>query len=146
MQPFEDKNVNSVPNASTVQSDATSCTIDSSRRSLIRSAVMFAMYAGTGLSLSACGGGGSDDAGGNSGRPPEGSNTVFKHGVASGDPLADRVVLWTRVTAAAPGSLNVIWEVSSDESFGVIVARGTSNTGPERDHTVKVDVAGLRPA
>ena len=146
MQPLDSRHTGSLPHARTVQSDATGCAIDGSRRSLMRGAVMFAMYAGSGLGLAACGGGGSDDAGGDAGRPPEGSTTVFKHGVASGDPLADRVILWTRVTPAAPGSLNVAWEVSSDENFGVIIARGTASTGPERDHTVKVDAMGLRPA
>jgi alkaline phosphatase D len=118
------------------------------RRSLVRSAVLFAMFAGSGISLSACGGGGSDDdrVDGAGDRPPEGTGSVFKHGIASGDPLSDRVILWTRVTAPAPGSLNVAWEIASDENFGVIVGRGTATTGPERDYTVKVDAVGLQAA
>ncbi|MGJ7546320.1 alkaline phosphatase D family protein [Variovorax sp. LT1R16] len=102
---------------------------------------MFAMFSGSGIGLMACGGGG--DGGGSS--PPEGSSTVFKHGIASGDPMSDRVILWTRVSAQAPGSLNVVWEVSADEAFGAVVARGTASTGPERDYTVKVDAIGLQP-
>ncbi|WPH17112.1 alkaline phosphatase D family protein [Variovorax paradoxus] len=123
------------------------------RRSLLRSAVLFAMFSGSGIGLTACGGGGGGGGGGigigggvGGGRPPDGSNSVFKHGIASGDPLSDRVILWTRVTAAAPGTLNVEWEVASDERFGIIVARGTASTGPERDYTVKVDAMGLQPA
>jgi len=50
------------------------------------------------------------------------------------------------VTASAPGTLNVEWELASDERFGIIVARGTASTGPERDYTVKVDAMGLQPA
>jgi alkaline phosphatase D len=71
---------------------------------------------------------------------------VFKHGIASGDPLSDRVIIWTRVTASAPGTINVDWEVASDDRFGIIIARGTTSTGTERDYTVKVDVTGLQPA
>ena len=114
------------------------------RRSLLRSAVLYAMFAGSGVSLSACGGGGSDGGGNSS--PPESAGSVFKHGVASGDPLSDRVILWTRVTAPAPGALSVDWEVASDEAFGIILARGVASTGPERDYTVKIDIAGLQSA
>ena len=79
---------------------------------------------------------------------------VFRHGVASGDPLPDAVVLWTRVTPTAgslPGSgagprVAVGWQVASDPGFRRVVAHGSTVTGPERDHTVKVDVTGLAPA
>jgi alkaline phosphatase D len=122
------------------------------RRSLLQSAVLFAMFSSGGIGLTACGGGGGHGGGGGfgggvgGGRPPDGSSSVFKHGIASGDPLSDRVIIWTRVTASAPGTLNVDWEVASDEGFGIIVARGTTSTGPERDYTVKVDAFGLQPA
>ncbi|MFC4003890.1 alkaline phosphatase D family protein [Prauserella oleivorans] len=77
----------------------------------------------------------------------------FAHGVASGDPLPDSVLLWTRVTPTAdavPGSgrgpqVRVRWEVARDEGFTALVARGDTVTGPDRDHTVKVDVTGLAP-
>ena len=116
----------------------------STRRSLLRSAVFYAMFAGSGVSLSACGGGGSDSGGNSS--PPESAGSVFKHGVASGDPLSDRVIVWTRVTAPAPGALNVDWEIASDEAFGIVIARGIASTGPDRDYTIKIDVAGLQAA
>ncbi|GAB2874316.1 alkaline phosphatase D family protein [Myroides odoratimimus subsp. xuanwuensis] len=78
---------------------------------------------------------------------------MFQHGVASGDPMPDRVVLWTRVTptaASVPGSgkgprVSVTWEVASDRRFRKIVRRGSFQTGPSRDHTVKVDADGLKP-
>ncbi len=71
----------------------------------------------------------------------------FTHGVASGDPLADRVILWTRVL---PGDgrampLEVQWEVAVDEQFAQIVASGTTNTSAAQDYTVKVDAGGLQP-
>lgn len=72
----------------------------------------------------------------------------FTHGVASGDPLADRVILWTRVL---PGSgtaegLDVAWEIAADESFQQVISRGTVITDSSRDYTVKVDATGLSPA
>ncbi|GAB3038849.1 phosphodiesterase/alkaline phosphatase D [Nocardioides flavus (ex Wang et al. 2016)] len=78
---------------------------------------------------------------------------VFQHGIASGDPLPRRVVLWTRVTptaAATPGSgrgprVTVTWEVATDRRFRDVVRRGRVRTGPARDHTVKVDATRLRP-
>jgi alkaline phosphatase D len=75
------------------------------------------------------------------------SGPVFRHGVASGDPLADRVILWTRITPASPrAAVTVRWEVAADPALRQVVARGLEVTDAARDHTVKVDVAGLRPA
>ncbi|MFC4858907.1 alkaline phosphatase D family protein [Actinophytocola glycyrrhizae] len=82
------------------------------------------------------------------------ADPVFAHGVASGDPLPDAVLLWTRVTPtpdATPGSgtgpaVTVTWEVAADPAFATVVAAGTQTTGPARDHTVKVDATGLSPA
>jgi alkaline phosphatase D len=70
----------------------------------------------------------------------------FRHGVASGDPLADRVVIWTRVTLPALGGGDVSWIVARDPSLKSAVAQGTERTGADRDYTVKVDVSGLQPA
>ncbi|MEJ7774750.1 MAG: alkaline phosphatase D family protein [Nocardioidaceae bacterium] len=77
----------------------------------------------------------------------------FRHGVASGDPLPHRVVLWTRVTPAdrlTPGatsgpSVEVRWEVAADRRFERVVRTGAVTTSPRRDYTVKVDAGGLRP-
>ncbi len=74
------------------------------------------------------------------------SNPVFRHGVASGDPLADRVILWTRVTPKSPtGSQTVSWQIARDAKFARIVSRGELQTGAARDFTVKVDAMGLDP-
>src|SRR5690606_23357089 len=79
------------------------------------------------------------------GGPPR----LFQHGVASGDPLADRVVLWTRVTTppsrSAIGPVEVTWQVAEDEALSRVVARGRTLARPDRDFTVKVDAAGLQP-
>lgn len=85
--------------------------------------------------------------------PAGGGGRAFAHGVASGDPLPDRVILWTRVTPspdAAPGSgrggaSTVQWEVSPSSDFSSIVSSGTVQTDASRDHTVKVDAGGLAP-
>lgn len=120
-----------------------------SRRSLVRGAILMAMGI-SGAGLTACGGGGGSSEAGAEGDNPlvlgaEQAEGAFRHGVASGDPLADRVILWTRVTAAAPGVLSVRWEMALDSNFGVPFAEGTATTGPDQDYTVKVDAANLDP-
>ncbi|WP_431309386.1 alkaline phosphatase D family protein [Gordonia sesuvii] len=85
------------------------------------------------------------------GRASAAPTPVFAHGVASGDPLPDGVILWTRVTptpAARPGSglgpaSDVTWEVATDTSFATVTASGSVTASTESDHTVKVDVTGL---
>jgi len=69
----------------------------------------------------------------------------FFHGVASGDPLEDRVIIWTRVTPETQdGSpVQVTWRVATDTRFSNVVKSGTFTTNSSRDYTVKVDVAGL---
>ena len=70
----------------------------------------------------------------------------FVHGVASGDPLHDRVVIWTRVTpAAGTSSVSLTWEVAADPQFRRRVGSGRATAAPAGDHTVKVDVGGLKP-
>src|SRR4029453_19043852 len=74
---------------------------------------------------------------------------LFRHGVASGDPLLDRVMLWKRATAPAghptAGPLDVRWQISSGEHLQNVVARGTAQSAVERDFTVKVDASSLKP-
>jgi alkaline phosphatase/alkaline phosphatase D len=82
------------------------------------------------------------------------ASAVFQHGVASGDPLPGGILLWTRVTptpestpaSGAGPTVTVDWQVAADASFATVVQSGRVSTGPERDHTVKVDVGGLAPA
>lgn len=71
-------------------------------------------------------------------------NKPFYHGVASGDPLSDRVIIWTRVTPDdSVSSIKVSWEVARNPGFDQIVKGGTITTSPADDYTVKVDVGGL---
>jgi alkaline phosphatase D len=70
----------------------------------------------------------------------------FRHGVASGDPLADRVILWTRVTLVDEPEPEVAWVVARDASLGDVVTAGTTQTSESVDFTVKIDATGLEPA
>jgi alkaline phosphatase D len=77
----------------------------------------------------------------------------FTLGIASGDPVPDGVVLWTRL---APDPLNgggmdnhpfpVQWEVSLDSSFKKVVKRGTELSKPQLGHSIHVEVDGLQPS
>jgi len=90
-----------------------------------------------------------------SGAPAAPRGNPFTLGVASGEPAADGMVLWTRL-ATDPlaedglGGLgeqrtDVEWEVATDEGFGQVVRRDTETTGPELGHSVHVELAGLQP-
>ncbi len=70
----------------------------------------------------------------------------FQHGVASGDPLPDRVILWTRVTPQqATDEPSVRWFIARDSRLTQIVARGEVRATALRDHTIKIDATGLEP-
>jgi len=78
--------------------------------------------------------------------PPTSNAAVFPHGVASGDPLADRVILWTRVTAAHTAtSATLTWRLYADAALTQPVREGSVSTTAMRDWTVKVDADGLAP-
>jgi len=72
-------------------------------------------------------------------------NAYFNHGVASGDPSGNAVILWTRITPenSNAGDMGVAWSLSSSEDFSAIIASGTVMTQAARDWTVKVDASGL---
>jgi len=86
------------------------------------------------------------------------SRGIFGYGVASGDPTANAVIIWTRATppagsgqpVATPGSglgspVPVTWELAADKQFTRVIRRGTVRTSAAADHTVKVDVDELSP-
>jgi len=113
------------PNPADVEPD------DASRRRFVVGAAAFGL--GAGLGLTACGGGAAKEA----------EEQRFGYGVASGDPLSDRVIIWTRVNVSAPAPVQ--WEVATDPAFANIAASGTATADINRDYTVKVDAAGLQP-
>lgn len=85
----------------------------------------------------------------NGGRIADGATSgepVFRHGVASGDPLADRVILWTRITQAASDAVPVTLRLSTRPDLGsALIERHTTATSA-RDFTIKIDCNGLLPA
>eukprot|EP01043_Picozoa_sp_COSAG02_P052898 COSAG02_NODE_5769_length_4052_cov_13.591665_3_plen_637_part_00 len=72
----------------------------------------------------------------------------FEHGVASGDPLSDRIILWTRITPQQQQQhgqqVDVRWELSRTQEFGIIDMSGIVHTDAEHDWTVKHDAADLQ--
>ena len=64
---------------------------------------------------------------------------TFRHAVASFEPTADGILLWTRLTGATAAS----WQLAADPAFADVVASGEATTDASRDHTVVVVVDGL---
>ena len=67
------------------------------------------------------------------------NNYFFHHGVASGDPLNDRVILWTRVTPQQAGPLEAILEISENKNFSSIIFSKKLQTSSLSDYTIKYD-------
>ncbi len=109
-----------------------------SRRAVFRLAVGAGMLPMSAW-VSACGDDDDDDAV----LGPEG---LFGHGVASGDPLSDAVVLWTKISPETTGSIRVFWEIAEDPDFSTVVADGAVWTDDALGYSVKVDARGLSPA
>ena len=121
--------------------------LDDSRREFLRRAVTTATVTGVGAS-----GVGAAAGKENNGRGPI-KGDPFTLGVASGDPLPDSVVLWTRL---APEPLSedggmpdrqvpVQWEMAADEDMDDVVGKGNVKARPEYAHSVHIDVRGLDP-
>ncbi len=71
----------------------------------------------------------------------------FFHGVASGDPLMDKVIIWTRVSPREEDKSNEIaveWRMATDTGMTNVVASGILYTSKQKDYTVKVDVGNLK--
>jgi len=115
---------------------------DLTRRSFMKSAAAGAGAVAVPMALTGCG---ADDD--NDSTTASDSNLVvaFGHGVASGDPLSDRVILWTRVThtEATAQTVPVDWKVATDAAMTTVVASGSLQTTAAVDYTVKIDVDGL---
>jgi alkaline phosphatase D len=128
---------------------------DPSRRQFLAGAAATVVGVATGCS----------DDGGGSGSGSATSTTLhtarltgdpFAMGVASGDPLPDAVVIWTRLApdpvaldglGAMPADrVEVTWEVAADDRFASLVTSGVFTAEPDHAHSVHVDVTGLDPA
>lgn len=73
------------------------------------------------------------------------ADAIFAHGIASGDPGPDSVVLWTRVTVPGGGDAGVSWQVATDADFSSPVASGDAAASAAADFTVKIIADGLQP-
>ena len=67
----------------------------------------------------------------------------FTHGVASGEPGPNQVLLWTR--HAGSDETKLAWEVAEDIDFAHIAATGDALAAPARDCCAKVMATGLKP-
>lgn len=108
------------------------------RRTLVKGLAASSLLPLLGANLTGCSDGSDDDL-------FDSVPAEFRHGVASGDPLADRVILWTRVTPEMAGRVRVGWEISEDAAFSSVVASGSGGTDASVDYTLKVDATGLAP-
>lgn len=72
------------------------------------------------------------------------SMAPFYHGVASGDPLSDAVIIWTRVTPTNNEPVEVRWEIATQRDFKNLIKANVVTTDQSTDFTVKVDVSGLQ--
>lgn len=109
-----------------------------SRRDFMKVSAMSACTLAISTSLTGCG---SNDKSSND------NNISFKHGVASGDPLSDKVIIWTRVTPEDEDittNIEVLYEVATDKDFTNIFRNGVVNTNIDIDFTVKIDVQELK--
>lgn len=132
---------------------------DLTRRHFIRRSAQGLGTLAVGTGLAGCTDEGSVPAGGQAGTPPlpgpdvvpdleadpetDGARVRFDHGVASGDPQSDALIIWTRATPTEPGPLVVRWEVAGEPDFSSPSHTGETLTDASRDWTVKVDVRGL---
>lgn len=104
-----------------------------SRRDFLVKSASTAMVATVGVTLAACGG-------------TDVTPAVFAYGVASGDPLSDRVILWTHAKIA--GSVEPValtWQVASDSGFARVISSGRVMATEATSFTAKVDATGLTP-
>lgn len=78
----------------------------------------------------------------------------FSLGVASGDPDANSLVLWTKLApdptesngGMKPEMVSVAWEIAEDEAMKKVVSSGSTIASPQLGHSVHVEVNGLKPA
>ncbi len=112
------------------------------RRDFIKKTSSTAAAVALGGSLAACGGGDDDPA--PAPQPAPAKPAEFKYGVASGDPLADRVILWTHAKVAdSTDAVSLTWQLASDAAFATIFKSGQVDATEAASFTAKVDATGL---
>lgn len=74
------------------------------------------------------------------------AHVPFLFGVTSGDPLTDRVIIWTRISPSNKSeSVQVKWEIALDPLFNNLINSGGTEATLDKDWTIKVDADGLQP-
>jgi alkaline phosphatase D len=106
-----------------------------SRRAFVIKIASAAAVIGAGGALGACGSGTYQQL--------HGEMAAFNYGVASGDPLADRVILWTHAKISTDEAVPLTWQVAADASFATLVASGTATASADTGFTAKADASGL---
>ncbi|OUS40983.1 hypothetical protein A9R00_03250, partial [Oleispira antarctica] len=115
---------------------------DLTRRSFIKTAAAGASAVAVPMALTGCGG---DDDNDSLSLTDSKLVVAFGHGVASGDPLADKVIIWTRITHTenTAQTIPVEWKVATDSAMTDVVSSGIVTTNADIDYTVKVDADRL---
>lgn len=70
---------------------------------------------------------------------------TFQHGIASGEPSADGILLWTRINQNNELTPTVSWQLATDPEFKKIVQSGQQSTNAQQDFCIKVAVKQLKP-
>lgn len=73
------------------------------------------------------------------------ADAIFAHGVASGDPAADSVVLWTRISSTGADDIALRWQIARDAEFKDIAGEGEIIAAAAADFTAKAIASGLQP-
>ncbi len=113
--------------------------IDTKRREFIVKTSTTAAAVAVSGSLAAC----SDS---NSNEEKFAAAPEFNYGVASGDPLTDRVILWTHAKftgADAALAVPLTWQIATDANFSAVISSGKIEASETTGFTVKVDATGL---
>lgn len=74
---------------------------------------------------------------------PDTSYAPFIHGVASGDPLQNKIIIWSRIETNK--NKDVRWQIATDSSFQNFIQDGSAKAVSDHDYTIKIDVDGLQP-
>ena len=104
--------------------------VSTTRREFIVKMSSAAVVIAAGGALSACGGSTHEAA-------------AFNYGVASGDPLSDRVILWTHAKYGSDDPVELVWQVAADANFSPVLQAGTVTATKDSSFTAKADATGL---
>ena len=113
--------------------DSNETVVPGRRKFVIQMSSAAAVIASGGV-LTACG---------SNGVELNGEQAAFNYGVASGDPLADRVILWTHAKISNDASIPLTWQIAADANFSPILFSGKVMASADTGFTAKVDATGL---